>query len=355
MTTKRTQAAQVGRENWIDLVRALALARVVLYHSLGNSLALTLVAAVPVMLVMGGKFTMQSLARSDARDVIVSRVRRVGIPTVVYVVVMSAALLVAGASLATLLRGLVTDLVPGVHLVASDATNHSEWLFGHLWYVRDYVLFVLASPLIAEGLRRSRRWTLVGIGAVALAAFVVGSGAHTAVNLVMWTVGMVTGLPSSAREHRRGDLTKGVTALAVGVVVMSIGAATGTTVEASGDRVSNLAVLLLGLGLVAIVQHSRESLQALVARRRVGLVATWMNQRAVTIYLWHMPAVVASFAILGSRDRGVPDGWAGLASLPLSLVLTLVLVLATAQVERFAQGSKAATMPFAPSSQVGGR
>jgi peptidoglycan/LPS O-acetylase OafA/YrhL len=75
--------------------------------------------------------------------------------------------------------------------------------------------------------------------------------------------------------------------------------------------------------------------------RLVGLI----NARAVTIYVWHLPALFATGALL--QLAGIePDGAGGLATtLALGSALTVAAVLATGWIEDLAAARRPALLP----------
>ena len=65
-----------GRERWLDLLRAVALLRVVTYHAFGGGWMSMVFPSMGVMFALGGSLMVQSLRRGEALDVIGHRLRR---------------------------------------------------------------------------------------------------------------------------------------------------------------------------------------------------------------------------------------------------------------------------------------
>jgi len=145
------------RNTFVDAVRAVALVRVVVWHTYGYAWISYLVASMPAMFFIAGSLMAQSLDRGRTLDVLYRRFRRVLIPL----------WLLAGAAIAVMvaydafspgndadfdLKGAVWWLVP-----IWDPTG-SEWgmtWWAPLWYLRCLTWLLIASPLLLWAWRRS--------------------------------------------------------------------------------------------------------------------------------------------------------------------------------------------------------
>ena len=79
MARARTQASP-ARDGFLDAVRAIAVVRVVTWHTYGWAPITWVVAAVPAMFFVSGHLLARSFARRPARIVVADRLRRLLIP-----------------------------------------------------------------------------------------------------------------------------------------------------------------------------------------------------------------------------------------------------------------------------------
>jgi peptidoglycan/LPS O-acetylase OafA/YrhL len=152
-----------GRDRYLDLLRALALLRVVVYHLFGWAWLTVLFPSMGVMFALAGSLTARSLDRRSAPGVLRDRLRRLLPPLWAFAAVLLPLLLLAGwtplhgpgSGGITGLAGLLTYLVPlgappyPEHLGSAAGLLGTTWAddaAGPLWYLRAYLWFVLASP-----------------------------------------------------------------------------------------------------------------------------------------------------------------------------------------------------------------
>ncbi|MFD0566587.1 acyltransferase [Kitasatospora saccharophila] len=159
-----------GRDRYLDLLRALALVRVVLYHNFGWFWLPLLFPSMGVMFALAGSLMARSLSR-PALGVIRGRMRRLLPPMWLFGGIVVALQVVDGggpgadghptwwwAKLAFWLLPLSTPPyaedglhgLHGLHLESGWATQ----LVVPLWYLRAYLWYVLLSPLMLRALRR---------------------------------------------------------------------------------------------------------------------------------------------------------------------------------------------------------
>lgn len=124
---------------------------------------------------------------------------------------------------------------------------------------------------------RPRRWAVTG--AISL---VVG------VLLVMWGPWPMSliGIPGDRLDYASLSLY----GWSVGVP--------GYSGEYSNMFPPSIVLLLQGIALVAVVFVLRRSLDAFLHRPRVWWAATGMNLTAMSVYLWHVPAIMLAFVVL---------------------------------------------------------
>src|ERR1700730_715398 len=138
------------RNRYFDLLRAIAIIRVVVYHSTELAFLSIVFPSMGVMFALGGSLMAASLDKRGPRAV-VGRIRRVLPPYWMLALAFVPAMLLTGLPLDW-------DLIYWV--VPLQDPPMTWWGFGALltlWYLREYVWFVLLSP---GALWLFRRWPL---------------------------------------------------------------------------------------------------------------------------------------------------------------------------------------------------
>ncbi|WP_433538108.1 acyltransferase family protein [Micromonospora sp. CA-249363] len=285
--------SSVHRDRYLNLLRAIALGRVVLFHVTGWVWLSLLVPAMGLMFGIAGSLMAASLDRHGPSAVL-RRLRRLLLPVWVFGVITLAVLAVRWRPQGVgEWAGLVWWILP---LRVPPVGGPSwAWVFHiGLWYIVTYLWLVLLSPVL---LRVFRRWPWPSIGvATALPIGVhlagVRAGYFVAAYLSCWLLGFAHHDLLLHRVPWRwyGCLVAGlavaggtwvVTAMVAGVAVDLNHIAGGTT--------------LWSMALVAVLLRVRPRL---VGRVPLGAVLRVVNARAVTIYLWHIPASLGMFVLL---------------------------------------------------------
>jgi peptidoglycan/LPS O-acetylase OafA/YrhL len=106
-----------------------------------------------------------------------------------------------------------------------------------------------------------------------------------------------------------------------------------------------LADLLWGTGFALALMRLRPAMAWLPRAPRLTRLVSLINARAVTIYVWHLPALFATGALL--QLAGIePDGPTRLVTtLALGSALTVAIVLATGWIEDLAAARRPALLP----------
>jgi CubicO group peptidase (beta-lactamase class C family)/peptidoglycan/LPS O-acetylase OafA/YrhL len=330
------------RDAFLDLLRALALARVVLWHASGWP-PVTAVAAIPTMFFVSGTLFAAS-ATHGALRVSVDRIRRILPPLWLFAavswMVMATAAAATGGQVDPM--RIVWWLVP-----LGDPTGSAwegGWLSSPLWYLRAMLWVLLAAPVLIQAGRRVPRSTLAALGTT---VFILDAG-QTAGWLrpswderLLWQVGdlalyglffVLGGL------HRQGALAAMSRRrwLAIGAL-----AATGAlgwwraNPPASGVvNDSQPLHLLVGTAWLAAAMAAQPWLRRLAAHPRARVPVRFLGQRSLTIYLWHAPALALGLAIV--RRYGFADvRWVG-RYLILAGALCVVALLAFGWMEDWA-------------------
>lgn len=309
-----------GRDRYLDLLRSIALVRVVVYHLFGWAWLSVLFPSMGVMFALAGSLMARSLGR-PAPSVVRGRIRRLLPPLWAFSAVVVAMMVADGWNplkdpdtggawgLADLLNYVVPVGAPPYpwHLGTDGGLFDSTWAdqaAGPLWYLRAYLWFVIASPLLLWAFRRAPWPTL--LAPLALTA-IVGTGVVTIPgetgNAITdfgtygacWVLGFA---------HHEGLLRRVPRYLAVSgsALVMAFGLwwASGHPGEDAWDLNDiPLAQATWSLGFVVILLQYSPSWRELPGRlARWDRLVTLSNNRAVTIYLWHNLLIMATFPII---------------------------------------------------------
>ncbi|MFI6641649.1 acyltransferase [Streptomyces sp. NPDC050504] len=335
------RTAARGRDRYFDLLRALALFRVVLYHLVGWAWLPLFFPSMGVMFALAGILMARSLKR-PAAQVVRSRVRRLLPPFWLLGAVGVTGMVLQG-------WGPDSDGHPGwwwTHLLfwvvpVSDppfagelpgisgflGESWAEELAGPLWYIRAYLWYVLLSPLILRCLRRLPWPTVLAPLALsaALALEVVPAPGRVGSEITdfstfgaCWVLGMA---------HQEGVLKRlpDYVVPSVAPLVMGVGlwwavrgGFTGFGDEYDLDGIP-LAQALWSFGAVALLLHISPSWSRWPRRIQAwDGVITLLNSRAVTIYLWHNVCILAAATtwdrlwevdVLGERFPWLLESW----------------------------------------------
>ncbi|MGW3488956.1 acyltransferase family protein [Streptomyces sp. NPDC001054] len=306
-----------GRDRYLDLLRSVALVRVVFYHVFGWAWLSVVFPSMGVMFALAGSLMARSLAR-PAVSVIRGRLRRLLPPLWLFAALLVPAMLYAGwraprgEGFGWWLR-LATYLVPlGAPPYPESLGSTGGWLeqgwadeaAGPLWYLRAYLWFVVASPLLLKALRRAP-WP-VFLAPVALTA-VIGTGVvtipgETGLALVdfaqfgsCWVLGMA---------YQEGLLRKVPRYLAVSLSGFLMAFGLWWALGHAGDDGIDLNDIPLAqatwsLGFTVILFQYAPSWKTLPGRlARLDRFVTLTNNRAVTIYLWHNLLILATVPVI---------------------------------------------------------
>jgi peptidoglycan/LPS O-acetylase OafA/YrhL len=291
--TVRPAESVVDRDRYLDLLRTIALIRVVLYHVTGWLWLSLLVPAMGLMFGIAGSLMAASLDRHGPSAVL-RRLRRLLLPfwafAAITLVVLSAGWRPSGVSgWAELLWWVLPLRVPPV--------GGPSWAWAFhvgLWYVVTYLWLVLLSPVLLAVFRRWS-WPSVGVATAApIAMHLAGTrtGYFVAAYLSCWLLGFA---------HHDGLLRR-VPWRRYACLVAALGAVGGTWVLVamvtgrSGD-LNHIAggTTLWSMALVAVLLRLQPRL---AGPSPLGRTLRLVNARAVTIYLWHIPASLGMFLLL---------------------------------------------------------
>jgi CubicO group peptidase (beta-lactamase class C family)/peptidoglycan/LPS O-acetylase OafA/YrhL len=333
-----------NRDLGLDLLRGLALVRVIVWHAT-SAAVVTLLAAMPLMFFVSGELFGRSADRHGAWRTTWDRVRRIGPPLWAFALVAWVAMAVGAHVSGTSIdpaRALwwflpLTD--------PAGSTWEGGWLATPLWYLRTLLWVLLLAPLLTRAVARAPRLLLA-----AGVAIVVG---------LEWVDRVVAWHPPGATRllWQLGDVALYGTFFAVGMastrwrtpparpaLLVTLAATTASVVwwvvaPPPGGVVndSHTTHLLAGAAVVALAMAARPGLARVAEHHLVRPVVHVLGQRSLTIYLWHTTAIAAA---LWALSRGVAGGLPGRVVLYAALVVagTIVLTAATGWIEDWAAG-----------------
>ncbi|MET7892456.1 acyltransferase family protein [Streptomyces mirabilis] len=309
-----------GRDRYLDLLRSIALVRVVVYHLFGWAWLTVLFPSMGVMFALAGSLMARSLGR-PALGVIRGRIRRL-LPPLWAFSVVALALMFAGGwnvlndpdnggtwGLVKLIDYVIPIGAPPFpwHIGSKSGLLEDTWAVqatGPLWYLRAYLWFVIASPLLLWAFRRVPWATL--LAPLALTA-VLGTGLVTIPGETGNAISDFTvygGCWVLGFAHHEGVLQQVPRYLAVScsALLMAFGLwwASGHLGPDGWDLNDiPLAQAAWSFGFVVILLQYSPSWQVLPGRlARWDKLITLSNNRAVTIYLWHNMLIMATVPII---------------------------------------------------------
>ncbi|MFJ4225326.1 acyltransferase [Microbacterium sp. NPDC089695] len=353
-------SAPRGRDTGIDLLRALCVTGVVLLHAIMVGVTVTAdgpvfanasegawwivpvswaLQVMPLFFIIGGFAGYLAHRRGRERGetdatFVAARIHRLLGPTVVVVGVVGA-----------LLAALLLAGVPG-DLVATAGFRFAQ----PLWFLGVFLLCQALLPTFAAAHCRA---PLAALGLFAGAAVLVDVlRAHTGIDglgflnlafvwLTLQQAGffLADGTIDAMSRRARGFIVGGALAALIGAF------ATGVY---SPDLVANInpptaALLLVGVVHLGLVSLLRDRIARFSRRPLAAAFSAFVNRRTMTIYLWHMPVLLAMAGVtalvaLGTgADLPEPSSPAWWAGRPLwlltALALSAVLAVALARVE----------------------
>jgi peptidoglycan/LPS O-acetylase OafA/YrhL len=297
-----------GRDRYFDLLRAVALFRVVLYHLVGWAWLPVLFPSMGVMFALAGNLMARSLKR-PAVQVIRGRIRRLVPPLWLLGAIGVTGMVLQGWGpnddgrpgwwwlhltfwIIPVSDPPYAEGLPGIHGVLGE--DWATELAGPLWYIRAYLWYVLLSPLILRALRRMP-WVTIAFPIALSAAFEFGylnlPGERIPSALTdfstfgaCWILGMA---------HQQGVLRRlpryVVPSVAPGIAAAGLWYAFSHDFREGHDLDSiPFAQALWSFSTVLLLLHLSPSWSEWPRRLRpFDRLITLLNSRAVTIYLWH--------------------------------------------------------------------
>jgi peptidoglycan/LPS O-acetylase OafA/YrhL len=380
-------AKKPGRDRYLDLLRSIALVRVVVYHLFGWAWLTVLFPSMGVMFALAGSLMARSLKR-PAPGVIRGRVRRLLPPMWAFAVVVLTMMFVNGWNptedpdrggiwgLIELFNYLVPIGAPPYpwHVGSPSGLLEDTWAVqaaGPLWYLRAYLWFVLASPLLLWLFRKAPWPTLlaplgltaiVGTGLVKIPGETGNAVTDFAVYGGCWVLGFA---------HHEGLLKQipRYVSVSCASLVMAFGLWWASNhLGPDGWDLNDipLAQATWSFGFVVILLQYSPSWQELPGRlAKWDKLVTLSNNRAVTIYLWHNLLIMATVPIIdlayklpfmqSERAVGALDGAYTIWMFALVWPLIGLMVLAVGWVEDLAAKRRPRLWPNGTKRSAGRR
>ena len=289
------------RDRYFDTLRALALIRVVAYHTFGWAWAGMVFPSMGIMFGLAGTLMAKSLER-PAVKVVRSRLRRLLPPFWFWGVFVVLAML-------------VHDWMPGWEIVywvvplgdpPGNAWGEQAWEI--LWYLRTYLWFVLLSPLLLRLFRLAPAvLPALSLTPILVLTF-VWAGPDNRVGTALWDLSTYLFCWMLGFAHHDGVLQRMKPALVVFASLAAIGfggwyAFTHQAESGTYDLDENpLAQAFWSAGFVMPLMWAKAyfgiDFAWLTRFRRTNRIVTVFNARAVTIYLWHEIALILAVPLI---------------------------------------------------------
>jgi peptidoglycan/LPS O-acetylase OafA/YrhL len=339
-------ATPAGRDRYTDFLRVTSIATVILGHwtiaavtrsadglAAGNVLSATpwlwlatwVFQVMPVFFFVGGFANMVSWQTMDRRgggyvEYLAGRMARLLRPVLVFGAVWLMLPLVLGR------LGLPAGTVELVGKVMGQP----------LWFLGVYLVVVALAPVMVQLHRRFRLWVPATLAAVAAAvdALRLGAGLQEIgyLNLlVVWVlvqqVGFFYADGTLVRLSRRALAGLAATGLGGLVVLTGTSLYPPSMIGLPGDE-SNMTpptvcIIALTVWQAALVMLARGRVSAWLARRGPWTLVIAVGSMAMTLYLWHLTAMVALYGLVLAVGGPLPAPGTGLwwATRPVWLAL----------------------------------
>lgn len=353
----RAERVAAPHNQFLDLVRTVAIIRVLAWHTYGYAWLSYLIASMPAMFFVAGSLMAHSLERSPPKKVLVARFRRLLIPLWAFGVVAVAGMVLHSATQPELGRPVRWEQLPWWVFPLWDPQG-SDWgvtFWAVLWYMRCLTWLILLSPILLWLFKRLSL-VLIGLPLGLLAVFELRSRAGDPVawqfeDMALFSIFWLLGFAYNDGLFARIDTR----ARAATTVVLGAAAAAWVLTQDVPGMVVNAsypAHLLVGMTWLMAALTFERWLGELASWRGPSRFIAWVNDRIFTIYLWHAAGLFMMYELLWQDDR---PGWLrDLASLPIVLAVTFVCMLAFGWIEDFAARRELHLAPrAAPQASIG--
>ncbi|MFI8192147.1 acyltransferase [Streptomyces sp. NPDC085946] len=304
------------RDRYFDLLRAVALFRVVLYHLVGWAWLPVVFPSMGVMFALAGNLMAKSLKKRPPLGVVRGRMRRLLPPLWLMGAIGVTGMLLQGWGpndeghpgwwwfhlvywVLPLSDPPYAEGLPGIHGILGE--NWATDFAGPLWYIRAYLWYVLLSPFLLRALR-ALPWATILAPIALSAAFTYGyiniPGERIPSALTdfstfgaCWILGMA---------HQEGILKRlpryVIPSVAPVIACLGLWYAVAHGFKTGYDLDSiPFAQAVWSFGTVLLLLHVSPSWTDWPRwLRRWDRLITLLNSRAVTIYLWHNVCILVA-------------------------------------------------------------
>jgi peptidoglycan/LPS O-acetylase OafA/YrhL len=343
------EATTTSRDRYFDTLRAVAIIRVVVFHAFPIAALELVFPSMGVMFALGGSLMVRSLDRA-AGQAVVNRLRRLLPALWVMALILVPLMIHQGWPDRPSWPHLLLWALPIADPPSSELGYPAA---GVLWYLVTYLWLVLLSPVL---LRLYRRWNLPTVllplfGLLLFAAYpnTFGETTGTVVQNVLafgscWVLGFA---------HREGDLAKLRPALVLGLAAACVGGGLGWAwlhrTDGHVDLVSlPIPYTVFSIGFVLALLRWAPKMEWLARVRPLDGFVSMVNNRAVTIYLWHNVAITIAVDLFDPLKlwRIPHQALEDAADFSIALALIAVAVLALGWVEDLAARRRPRMSPF---------
>ena len=338
-----------SRDRYFDTLRAVAIVRVVLFHAFPIAALELVFPSMGVMFALGGSLMVKSLDRAAGKAV-VNRLRR-----------LLPALWVMGAILVPIMihqgwpdRPSWPHLLLWAFPIADPPSSELGYsAAGVLWYLVTYLWLVLLSPAL---LWCYRRWNLPTVLLPLFALLLLVAYPDTFSWQITWVIQNILAFGSCwvlGMAHREGDLAKLNGKAVLGLAVTCVAGALLWTWTHPGENGHDLtgipvAYAIYSIGFVLALLRWSPRMAWLARVRPLNGFVSMVNNRAVTIYLWHNVAItIAVYLFDPLKLWRIPHQvLENAVDFSIALFLILVAVLALGWVEDLAARRRPRISPF---------
>jgi len=327
------------RNRYIDVLRAVAIARVIVYHTLGFWWLTVIFPAMGLMFALGGSLMAASIDRSGPAAV-ARRLRRILLPVWVLGSIALVSMSFVGGTQHT--WRWILWLVPFGD--APTTVWGGTWL-AMFWYIRSYLWFIVLSPALLWAYRKWPIPSLLAPFAVLVTMVATNSSFATGGTVrdffyyaPAWMLGFAYHDGQLRRLSRK--LLWLVVALLAGFGLTWLFTHPGPRVYDLNDNPLADATWSTAFLLVLLAYAPK-----MLSLGRADLAFEAVNRRALTIYLWHQAAIALvdfGAAVLGISLLG---RWGGFLELSTVFIVLGLLVLTFGWVEDFAARRRPALVP----------
>jgi peptidoglycan/LPS O-acetylase OafA/YrhL len=306
------------RDRYIDVLRCVALIRVMTYHVFGWVWLPILFPSMGIMFALAGSLIASSLDRSPGNPWRVLKKRGIRLlpPVWLFGLVVVTIMMVAGwthsdrSGVPLSWQTMLFWLLPISDPPASSFGN--DWVVP-LWYVRTYLWFLLLSPAALWLFRHwPKRMMALPVGTVLLSAVgllpLAGRSGGVILSIAMFGGCWMLGFAHHDNKIRPMPLVR---VLLGGGALMALGLVWAFTHQdpVSGWDIDSIPVAdtLYCLGAVLILLRLYPDFSWMERHVVLDKVVTVINSRAMTIYLWGNLAIFLSHPVL--------DAWSVTANL----------------------------------------